>query len=122
MEEVFGEFHEIKNLKLFFKDNELPLHYLFVCTISLKILNLSLNKIMLFHVNNLLRDQISAAIRLGAIGPIQGHKLQFELSRKLSAFTEELKLVPGKPGQKTGFIPELAQMLQKNVYSKLFKN
>ena len=68
-----------------------------------------------------LRDQVSAAIRLGFIGPLAGHRLQHEF---YGVFEELLAAVPATYGEalRCTALLDVAQMLHEEVYSRLFQN
>lgn len=105
-----------------FRRNRLPRHLLIVMAISLKKTGFTQEQIILFHLNSIIRDQVSAAIRLGIVGPMQGHALQKIIYSELS---EKIKIDYKKTyvdASKSGVMTDLAQILHNNVYSKLFKN
>ena len=97
-------------------------HYLPVYALCMKRLeceNADIERLYLFMV---LRDQISAAIRLGVIGPMDGNVLQ----RNLYATCESVRIASGdkrfNDAVKTCPVLELAQGYHDYIYSKLFQN
>lgn len=69
-----------------------------------------------------IRDQISAMIRLGVLGPMAAHRLQNQL---LTKFNEEVKNYQYKPfteAFKSAFLQEILQLRHHCIYSKLFQN
>lgn len=69
-----------------------------------------------------IRDQISAMIRLGVLGPMAAHRLQNQI---LTSYTEEIKNYKPKPfteAFKSAFLQEVLQLRHHCIYSKLFQN
>ena len=68
-----------------------------------------------------LRDQLSAAIRLGFLGPLAGHRLQHDF---YAVFEH---LLSGQEGSSFGeasrsaFMLDVAQVLHEDLYSRLFQ-
>ncbi len=70
----------------------------------------------------LLRDQLSAAIRLGLLGPLEGHQLQHDF---YAVFEHILAAQAGKgygEAVRSAFMLDVAQVLHEDIYSKLFQN
>ena len=109
-------------IEKFLNQHQLKKHYLYLMAMCFRELGYDTGKIYLFHISSIIRDQISAAIRLGIMGPIEGHSLQFTLYKEACSLIADLKVTDDSYSRRTGFIPDVAQMLQKNVYSRLFKN
>jgi urease accessory protein len=99
-----------------------PPHYLPVLTLCLKGLSLGLDEVAGLYLFGVVRDQVSAAIRLGLIGPLEGHRLQFHLHARCAA---TINTVEGQ-GFETAFRSapalEIAQASHHRVYSRLFQN
>ena len=74
------------------------------------------------YLHMLLRDQLSAAIRLGFLGPLAGHRLQHDF---YAVFEHILARQAGKKygeATRSAFLLDIAQGLHADVYSKLFQN
>jgi urease accessory protein len=64
-----------------------------------------------------LRGLLSAAVRLGALGPLDAQKIQHDLAPRCAAIAAApLELAVTAP------IPELTQMLHDRLYSRLFQS
>lgn len=105
-----------------FSDHELPLHYLMAFSLNLKRVGFSIQDIKEMHLHMNLRDQMSAAIRLGFIGPMEGHKLQHNF---YSIFDDFMKInldTPYYGASRSAFLLDMAQVYHEDIYSKLFQN
>ncbi len=122
LQEVIMEEKSYLPVQQFLKKTALPGHFLFVAVLSMKAMGFGKEKIKTFFISSIIRDQVSAAIRLGVIGPMQGHSIQFLVYSQLSGNGSSITEEDYRRARRTGFITDVAQMLQKNVYSKLFKN
>ncbi|QCR23194.1 urease accessory protein UreF [Pontibacter sp. SGAir0037] len=124
----------LKLLKLFYPDAgmgavkewfsvlEIPMHYTLVFALCLKKIGFSLQDVQTMYLHMALRDQVSAAIRLGFIGPMEGHKLQHDF---YSIFDNLLAAHADKPyshASRTAFLLDTAQVFHEDIYSKLFQN
>jgi urease accessory protein len=104
------------------KATRTPPHYLPALTVCLKSLTVPLPELSGMYLFGIVRDQISAAIRLGLIGPLEGHRLQFHMHAACAA------TIAGGAGQgyETAFRSapalEIAQASHSRVYSRLFQN
>ncbi len=101
------------------KDVGLGPHYLILMTATLKATGAEEDQIRALYLFTLLRDQCSAAVRLGLIGPSGAQALQSRLEKRLgSALEESVADVP----QRFTPLMDLAQMLPPSLYTKLFQN
>lgn len=99
-------------------DSDFPIVYGYSC----KKINLDLQSACLLFVFMAIRDQMSAVVRLGTLGPSKAHKMQHDL---LSMLCEKIKLEdipPVNEAYKTAYMVEMAQLSHKNLYTKLFQN
>ncbi|MBC6612246.1 hypothetical protein H8B15_15060 [Hymenobacter sp. BT507] len=105
-----------------FAEQVLPLHFVPVFGLSLRRVGFRLDEARTAYLHMALRDQISAAIRLGVLGPMEGHLLQHDFY----AIFEELLATPTtisyREATRSGFLLEVAQMFHEDIYSKLFQN
>ncbi len=121
--DILSEIEEnIKNYCSFIFDYNLTLHYTPVFALSLFNISIDLNTIKELYIYIILRDQISAAIRLGLTGPNKGASilsymlnLSSEHIIKYSdlCYTQAFRAAP---------MLEIAQAKHKELYTKLFQN
>ncbi|MCC3157933.1 hypothetical protein LJ737_11845 [Hymenobacter sp. 15J16-1T3B] len=105
-----------------FRETELPLHFVPAFGLALTRLDFPAPDIQAMYLHMALRDQISAAIRLGVIGPMEGHRLQHDF---YAVFDELLASSAGRGYQqatRSAFLLDTAQSLHDDIYSKLFQN
>lgn len=122
---LFPEGKILENFRAFRKEmrerGEKP-HLLFVLSRSLTLAGYQQQWICLLYLFMLVRDQMSAALRLGIIGPGQSQEL---LSRALAQIDRELEKSEEKDHQqawKNTVILDIAQAGHEDLYSKLFQN
>ncbi|WP_185280785.1 urease accessory protein UreF [Hymenobacter sp. NBH84] len=100
----------------------LPLHFVPAFALSLRRVGFGLDEARTAYLHMALRDQISAAIRLGVLGPMEGHRLQHDFY----AIFEELLAAPTsvsyQEATRSGFLLEVTQLFHEDIYSKLFQN
>lgn len=113
---------KLQQIDDWFSSNNLPLHYLIVFSLSLKRVGFSLDEAREMHLHINIRDQISAAIRLGFIGPMKGHKLQHDFYTIFEGLLESCKESTYDRASRSAFLLEAAQIYHDDVYSKLFQN
>lgn len=103
-------------------DAQVPYHYLLVFALGMKHIGCGLADSQRLHLYIMLRDQVSAAIRLGIIGPMEGHVLQRRLhdrSEEIRAASEGLTYTDAV---RTCPALEIAQGYHEQIYSRLFQN
>ncbi|QBG48564.1 hypothetical protein EGM51_14565 [Verrucomicrobia bacterium S94] len=105
-----------------FRDAGAAVHYLPLLTLCLKAAGASESQVKELCLFTLLRDQISAAVRLGLIGPSAAQSIQSEFEQDMSAVLAASE--NSKMSDVRRFTPmlEIAQMLHPSLYSKLFQN
>lgn len=69
-----------------------------------------------------LRDQLSAAIRLGFIGPMAGHLLQHNFYGIFESLLAASDIRPYTEATRCTVLLDVAQMLHDDIYSRLFQN
>ncbi|AHM58598.1 urease accessory protein [Flammeovirgaceae bacterium 311] len=114
-----GDIHAIS---AWFAAQKLPLHFVPVYTLALKQMGFTLEEIRSMYLHMALRDQVSAAIRLGFIGAIEGNGLQHQF---YSVFEDLIGIHCNKfygDASRSAFMLDTAQIFHENVYSKLFQN
>jgi urease accessory protein len=100
----------------------LPLHFVPAFGLALTRLDFPVPDIQTMYLHMALRDQISAAIRLGVIGPMAGHRLQHDF---YAVFEELLSRHAGQGYQqasRSAVLLDTAQAFHDDIYSKLFQN
>ncbi|MDO7875047.1 urease accessory UreF family protein [Hymenobacter sp. ASUV-10] len=105
-----------------FAAQELPPHFTLVFALALQCTGYALAEVQTMYLHMLLRDQLSAAIRLGLLGPLEGHRLQHDF---YAVFEHVLAGQEGKEygeATRSAFLLEVAQVLHEDLYTKLFQN
>ncbi len=113
---------QLPELSTWFDAQFLPLHFTLSFTLALKRAGFSLADLQAVYLHMALRDQLSAAIRLGFLGPLEGHRLQHDF---YAVFEHLLAEHGGKQYQeaiRSAFLLDIAQTLHEDIYSKLFQN
>lgn len=110
------------DFKQAFKDAGSAVHYLPLLTICLKKAGASEAQVKELYLFTLLRDQISAAVRLGLIGPAAAQSIQSELEQEMGAILEKSENQTLNEARRFTPMTEIAQMLHPSLYTKLFQN
>jgi urease accessory protein len=122
---IFAELFPILSTYAFeerLKAAGLPPHGLPLMVLSLKSAGATVGQIRELFMFVQLRDQLSAAVRLGLIGPARAQRMQAEIEVSMAG---ELEAASGKTEAEAVRIAplmDIAQMLQPSLYSKLFQN
>ena len=69
-----------------------------------------------------LRDQLSAAIRLGFIGPMAGHLLQHDFYGIFESLLVSADIRPYTEATRCTLLLDVAQIFHDDIYSRLFQN
>lgn len=85
-------------------------------------LGLSITETCYLYAFMAIRDQVSAVIRLGTLGPTHAHQIQYKLLEEIedTAFAEHIPHY--KEAYKTAYLLESMQLSHKTLYTKLFQN
>jgi urease accessory protein len=105
-----------------FAEQELPPHFTLVFALALQRAGYARADVQSMYLHMLLRDQLSAAIRLGFLGPLEGHRLQHDF---YAVFEHILAAYAGQTYQqatRSAFLLDVAQVLHEDLYSRLFQN
>lgn len=105
-----------------FSGHNIPPHFTLVFTLALQRAGFALAELPAMYLHMLLRDQLSAAIRLGFLGPLEGHRLQHDF---YAVFEHILAGQAGKEygaATRSAFLLDVTQGLHADIYSKLFQN
>ncbi|GAA4430356.1 urease accessory protein UreF [Pontibacter saemangeumensis] len=100
----------------------IPLHFVLAFALCLKRAGFALPEVQEMYLHMALRDQLSAAIRLGFVGPMEGHRLQhdfYAIFENLMAGHAEKEYADAF---RSAYMLDVSQVLHEEVYSKLFQN
>ncbi|WP_324676732.1 urease accessory protein UreF [Hymenobacter sp. GOD-10R] len=120
--ESFYPAAQLQDLGAWFAAQELPLHFTLVFALALTRAGFAVADLQTMYLHMALRDQLSAAIRLGFVGPMAGHQLQHDF---YTIFEELLTNHAHKEHHeacRSAFLLDAAQILHEDIYSKLFQN
>ncbi|MCJ8164226.1 hypothetical protein MKJ04_05180 [Pontibacter sp. E15-1] len=109
-------------LREWFSAKGLPLHFVLVYALCLKRVGFTLEDAQTMYLHMALRDQVSAAIRLGFLGPMQGHKLQHDFYTVFEELLTQAQGVPYTQACRSAFLLDTTQVFHEDIYSKLFQN
>ncbi|WP_201983536.1 urease accessory protein UreF [Hymenobacter rubidus] len=113
---------DLETITQWFTSQNFPPHFTLVFTLALQRVGFELKELQAMYLHMLLRDQLSAAIRLGFLGPLEGHQLQHDF---YAVFEHILAAQVGKgygEAVRSAFLLDAAQVLHEDIYSKLFQN
>jgi len=122
---LLGSFYpeaEMAAITRWFAARKLPPHFTLAFTLGLQRAGFGLPDVQAMYLHMLLRDQLSAAIRLGLLGPLEGHRLQHDF---YAVFEHLLAAEAGKSyrqASRSAFLLDMAQVLHEGLYSRLFQN
>ena len=111
----------LESIAEWFATQHLPPHFTLVFTLALQRVGFALAELQAMYLHMLLRDQLSAAIRLGFLGPLEGHQLQHDF---YTVFEHILAAHADKEygeATRSAFLLDVAQVLHKDIYSRLFQ-
>jgi urease accessory protein len=100
----------------------LPAHFVPLFGLSLGRTGFALADIQLTFLHLALRDQLSAAIRLGFIGPMAGHRLQHDFYGVFENLLAAADIRPYTEAARCTLLLDVAQILHDDIYSRLFQN
>ena len=112
----------IEQITQWFAAEDVPPHFTLALGWGLRAAGYALPETRTMYLHMLLRDQLSAAIRLGLLGPLAGHRLQHDF---YAVFEH---LLAGQEGRgfgeasRSAFMLDVAQVLHEDMYSRLFQN
>lgn len=111
---------DFEDISTWFRDKHIGMHYLSVFPLCLDRLGYLRDDALGAHWYMALRDQISAAIRLGIVGPLEGHGIQCRHLEKFALLEkcqmENLTAFRGAP------MLEIHQAGHDHLYSRLFQS
>jgi urease accessory protein len=100
----------------------LPAHFVPLFGLSLGKTGFPAADIQLTYLHLALRDQLSAAIRLGFIGPMAGHLLQHDFYGIFESLLASADIRPYAEATRCTVLLDVAQILHDDIYSRLFQN
>ena len=101
---------------------QLPGHFVPLYGLSLGKTGFTLADIQATYLHLALGDQLSAAIRLGFIGPMAGHLLQHEFYAIFENLLATAGNQPYTAASRCTLLLDVAQMFHDDIYSRLFQN
>jgi urease accessory protein len=122
---LLGSFYPnatLETIAEWFATQNIPPHFTLVFALALRRAGFALTEVQAMYLHMLLRDQLSAAIRLGFLGPLEGHRLQHDF---YAVFEHILAAQAGKEygeATRSAFLLDAVQVLHEDIYSKLFQN
>jgi len=101
---------------------QLPAHFVPLFGLSLARTGFALADSQLTYLHLTLRDQLSAAIRLGLLGPMAGHRLQHDFYGVFENLLSAADIRPYTEATRCTLLIDVAQILHDDIYSRLFQN
>jgi urease accessory protein len=113
---------EFDDLGLLIRSKKLPGHFSTIFGVIAQSLGLEQTRCGHAFLFIALRGLISAAVRLGATGPLEGQRLQIQLSKRFGLLMDMCKdLSVGEIAQTSPFL-DMLQGNQDRLYSRLFQS
>jgi|GEM_PF-3632096 len=103
-------------------DNICPPHILVVMALTLKQQIISLSDLCTLYLFMQLRDQLSAAVRLGAIGSIESQCILAEIETTFPKLLERFGNKRAGDAVRTTVLADIMQANHGMLYSKIFRN
>ena len=100
---------------------QLPAHFVPLFGLSLRRAGFAATDLPTAYLHLALRDQLSAAIRLGFIGPLAGHRLQHDFYGIFENLLAAAAIRPYTEATRCTVLLDVAQMLHEELYSRLFQ-
>ena len=100
---------------------DLPAHFGPLFGLTLGCVGFAVAEVQATYLHLALRDQLSAAIRLGFMGPLAGHRLQHEYYGIFENLLSTTKIRPYTEATRCTVLLDVAQMLHEELYSRLFQ-
>ncbi|MBL6449410.1 hypothetical protein JMN32_24070 [Fulvivirga sp. 29W222] len=109
-------------ISTWFSKHAIPIHFVILFPLCMKRAGFSLPDIHTMYLHIVLRDQVSAAIRLGFIGAMEGNKLQHDFYTLFDDVLEKYLTKGYTEASRSAFLLDTAQVFHEFIYSKLFQN
>ena len=121
LERLYSEFG-IEEIPVTMAHAGVPAHYLPSLGLSLARLGCPVEDARRLHLFCVLRDQMSAAIRLGLIGPTDGHEMQAGCFRRCEELQRDSAAKTYVDAARNAPLIDIAQGSHIQLYSRLFQN
>lgn len=102
--------------------HELPTHYAPIFGVVARTIGIGHLQALCAYLYIALRDQVSAAIRLGLVGPFEGHGILRQTFEQVGANVSRVKDLEYHQAFKIAAALEIAQAYHPKLYSHLFQN
>lgn len=103
------------------RENNLPFHFTVVFAQCLKVLRFRQEEVLIILLHFALRDQLSAALRLGLVGPTESHRLQHNFYHIFEGLLEKMPSSQSL-AYRSSFLLDVFQMQHEQLRTKLFQN
>jgi len=113
---------QLNELTDWFGGMEIPLHFTLSFALTLRRAGFAQADLQAAFLHMSLRDQLSAAVRLGFLGPMEGHRLQHDF---YAVFEHLLTAHAGQnytQATRSAFMLDAVQVFHEDIYSRLFQN
>ena len=114
-----AELHALRQRVL---KNELPGHWPLLFGVILRLLGVSLRVTLRTFIFLIMRGMLSAAVRLGIVGPLEAQRIQVALDADMERAVETALATPLDQVHQTAPLLEIWQMGQDRLYSRLFQS
>ncbi|RYY10742.1 MAG: hypothetical protein EOO36_20105 [Cytophagaceae bacterium] len=111
----------LENLSHALTRQQLPLHLVPLFGLSLGRVGFATADVQTTYLHLALRDQLSAAIRLGFTGPMAGHRLQHDFYGVFENLLGAADIRPYTEATRGTLLLDVAQLLHEELYSRLFQ-
>jgi urease accessory protein len=105
-----------------FADAGAAVHYVPLYALSLKIAGATEMQVKELSLFTQVRDQVSAAVRLGLIGPSAAQSIQSEVEQEIGAIVAASENKKSDDARRSTPVMDIVQMLHPMLYTKLFQN
>ena len=112
----------LETITQWFETQEILPHFTLVFALALQRVGFKLKELQAMYLHMLLRDQLSAAIRLGFLGPLEGHRLQHDFYAVFEHLLVRQESRAFGEASRSAFMLDVAQVLHEDMYSRLFQN
>ena len=104
------------------EDQHCPPHFLVVFVLTLKDAGGLWDEMATLYLFLQIRDQMSAAVRLGVLGPSRAQEIQSQLENKIPTLLRRAGRKRASQACRTSPLLELTQADHTHLYTKLFQN
>lgn len=112
----------VEQIRGLFQQHKIKPYFIGVYALVMKELGYSIEETSELYLYTLQRDQISAAIRLGLLGPSNAHAILSHALKKISYKYDKTGFYHYNQAMRILPVSDVAQIAHANLYSKLFRN